>query len=229
MVPAQLPYFSGVIKEMTDNYTKAISKQKPLKSKLAKLIRVVSVPPFMVSAMFLIFYFDNKIFANFEQLICSLIFFAIIPVLAYPICAVVPKLKEKGREGERNLAFILSIAGYTLAMGYAFFAQLGKGLMLIYLSYFYSVIILTVFNKLIKKRASGHTCAIAGPLIFLVFFEGVFFSIPCVSVFMLVVWASLKLKRHTVEEIILGSMSALFAFSTAHLTLMNIIEKTSLF
>ncbi len=208
---------------MTEKYLsceKSSVKPKSTKLKLAKLIRVISVPPVMVSIMFLILFYGNTIFANYSQLVLSFIFFAIVPVLAYPVCALIPSLKKKGREGERNAAFILSIAGYTAAMGYAFYAGIGKGLMLIYLSYFYSVIILTIFNKLVKKRASGHSCAIAGPLIFLVYFEGVIFAIPCVSVFLLVAWASLKLKRHTMGEIGLGALSALIAFTAAYLTIL---------
>lgn len=53
-----------------------------------------------------------SIFRDGTDYAVALVFLGLFPVLVYPIWAAVPKLKEKGREGQRNLAFIGTLIGY---------------------------------------------------------------------------------------------------------------------
>jgi hypothetical protein len=186
------------------------------KEKLAKIVRTVTVPPVMVFLLLMILFFAKPaIFATVPQLLVSILCLMVIPVLAYPIASLVPKYKDNLRDGQRKIAFMLSLAGYAAAVVYGFAAHVSPNLMLIYLTYFISVVILTIFDKVIGLKASGHACSIAGPLISMAYFIGWACVLPCAALFALIIWSSLALKRHTPKELILGSGSAATAFAVS--------------
>lgn len=181
--------------------------------KLAKAVRVISIPPVMICGLLLILFFARRgLFGGTEQLLWSLLFLMVIPVLAYPVSYVIPSLREKGREGQRSLAFLFTLAGYTGGAAYAFASGVGDGLLLIFLTYFLSVLILILLQKGFHQRASGHACSMTGPLILLSYFIGWWCVLPCAAVFAVIIWASLKLRRHTPKELILGSLTAAVSF-----------------
>ena len=60
---------------------------------------------------------------------------------------------------QRKLAFIFSLIGYATALLWAILVHTSKELLMICATYFISVVILTFFNKVLKKRASGHACS----------------------------------------------------------------------
>ena len=180
----------------------------------AKIIRVITVPPVLVLLLLIILFASkDTIFTDVTELIVSILFLMLLPVAAYPLALVIPKYKEKGREGQRKLAFILSLVGYISALVYGLVAHVSQGLLLIFVTYVISVAILIVLNKIIMIRASGHACSITGPLILMVYFIGWKCVLPCVALFALIIWASLSLKRHTRKELITGSCSAVIAFA----------------
>ena len=180
---------------------------------LAKAVRVVTIPPVMICALLLILYFARRsLFSSAGQLLWALLFLMVVPILAYPVSYLVPKWREKGREGQRSLAFLFSFAGYTGGAIYAFAAGVGDGLLLIFLTYFLSVLGLILLQKGFRQRASGHACSMTGPLILLSYFIGWWCVPPCAVVFAIIIWASLALKRHTPKELILGSLTAGIAF-----------------
>jgi len=182
--------------------------------KVAKIIRTVTIPPVQVCTLLLLLYFMKRnVFANISQLLLSIFFLMAVPVLAYPLAAAIPRYR--GREGQRKLAFILSLAGYTTAVAYGLLAGVGHNLMLVYLAYFFSIVMLTVFNRGLKLRASGHACSVVGPLLLAIHFIGWKSVLPCVALLAAVTWASLSLKRHTREELWWGGVSAMLAFALA--------------
>lgn len=181
-------------------------------NKIAKIIRIVTVPPIMVLALLVVLYFTSDMFASITQLLLSILFLMLIPILSYPVAELIPSIKAKGREGQRNLAFAFTPVGYLAAVLYGIFAHVSSPLLMIYLTYLISVIVLTMFNKLFKLRASGHSCSITGPLILLVYFTGIVSLLPCLVLFSLVMWSSLRLKRHTVSELVYGGLSSTSAF-----------------
>ncbi|MFA9398618.1 MAG: hypothetical protein ACERKV_10190 [Clostridiaceae bacterium] len=182
--------------------------------KFAKFIRIITVPPILVLSLFIILFFlKDNIFKNISEFFLSILFLMLIPVLAYPLASIIPKYKDRGRDGQRSLAFILSLVGYAAAIIYGLISHSSNSLMLIYMTYFLSIVILTVFNKVIKLRASGHACSITGPLILLIYLIGWKSVLPCVIIFALIIWSSLLLKRHTLKEIVTGSLSAMISFA----------------
>lgn len=190
------------------------------REKFAKIIRTVTVPPVLIFLLLIILFFaKDTMFTGIPQLLVSILFLMFVPIVSYPLASVIPKYKDKGREGQRDLAFILNLAGYTAAVVYGLAAHVSRGLLLIYMTYFISVVILVVFNKIIMLRASGHACCIMGPLILTVYFIGWKCVLPCAALFALIVWASLILKRHTPKELIAGGGSAAIAFAISLLVL----------
>ncbi len=184
------------------------------KKTIAKTVRVVTIPPLLVSALLIILYVGRPdFFRGGLDLIAGISFLAIIPTLAYPLQPIIPGFKGKGRKGQRKLAFITSGVGYVGGMLYAVISGVSPELLLIFASYFVSVIALTFFNALLKRKASGHSCGVIGPLIFTVYFLGWGFLIPCVILAGAVVWSSVFLKRHTPNDILLGGLCAALSFA----------------
>lgn len=181
--------------------------------KVAQAIRIITVPPIMVLALLLLLFFHNKeFFTSFIELLLSVFFLSVIPLLAYPFSLIIPHYKSKGRDGQRNLAFTLSILGYSGAVMCGIIAGMSKELLFIFIFYFSSLLILTLFNQVIGIKASGHASSITGPLLLTVYFIGSKTIIPCMLLFGAILWSSLKLKRHTLREFLLGGFSTILAF-----------------
>ena len=84
-----------------------------MKHKIAMFIRVISIPPFMVTYLLAgLYLFREGVFANSGEFIAALLFLAVIPALAYPFAEVVPPLKKGGRPAQRKTAFVFSVIGY---------------------------------------------------------------------------------------------------------------------
>ena len=62
------------------------------------------------------------------------------------------------------------LIGYSAAFTWAIFTDVKDSLLLICSTYFFSVVLLSISNKVIHFRASGHACSFAGPLVLLVHF-----------------------------------------------------------
>ena len=190
------------------------------KTSFAKFIRSVTVPPVLVISLLLILYvYKKSIFHNGYDLWLSILFLALVPIAAYPLQPLVKKYRDNKREGQRNLAFVLSLCGYIAAVLYGLITHVTKELFFLFVTYFYSVIILLIFNKLLKFRSSGHACGTIGPLVVGIYFFGWTAFIPCCILFVLTCWASLRLKRHTMQELIGGCLSCLSAFALAYVSI----------
>ncbi len=182
--------------------------------KIAGVVRVITVPPIIILLLLIILFVSrNDIFRNIGELAVSIAFLMVIPISAYPLSAVIPKIKSRGREGQRDLAIRVTFVSYGIAVVYGLIFAVSSNLMLIFFTYFVSVVALAVSNKLIKFRASGHACSITGPLVLMMYFIGWKSIAPCILLFALVVWASLMLKRHTIKELIAGSGVAAVSFA----------------
>ncbi|MCL2807097.1 MAG: hypothetical protein FWD27_02885 [Coriobacteriia bacterium] len=198
-------------------------KKQTIVDKLALVLRVLTVPPILVAALLVFLYlYSRAVIALPLELVLALTFLVLIPLLAYPISYLVPKFRTRGREGQRNLALVLSLTGYSGAVLYGIFSQVSSGLLLIFLTYLLSVLTLLFFNKVLKIRASGHACGTMGPLVFPVYFAGIYGIIPCILVAVAVAWSSLRLGRHSVGELIYGAASALVAFIVS-LTIVKLV------
>ena len=191
---------------------KTMNWYEKLPDRLAKGLRYLSIPPVIVTLLVLVLKQQAPgLFHSTAEIMVTLAGLAFCPVLAYPISLLCPGLRRRGREFQRDLAFILSAAGYAAAWlcGIIFFHNpLLTG---VYSIYLLSVILLLVANKVLHKRASGHACSVTGPLVLCCWFLGADWLIPCSVLYALIFWASLKTRRHTKRELIYGTMICLLS------------------
>ncbi len=186
--------------------------------KIAKLIRIISIPPVTVTALLLILYnARDDIFRNIPDFIIALVALAIFPVLAYPLSYLIFRDKEKRRDKQRKLSFVFSAVGYTGGWCYGQFSGAGAILKMIFATYLFSVIILIIFNALIKIKASGHACSVSGPIVLVSVLCGWFAAIFGAVLWAAIFWASLVTKRHTVSQFILGSLTVVVALGVSYL------------
>lgn len=175
-------------------------------NKAAKIIRVVTVVPVIALALLLILFFARPaVFNGPFRFALSTVFLVVLPILAYPLQPVVPKFKDMGREGQRSLAMVAANLGYVAGIVFALLSDSSRELLIIYLTYFLSGLLIVLFNKVLGLRASGHACGIAGPIACLVYFCGPA-ALWGVVVLAAAWWASVLMKRHTHGELILGSI-----------------------
>lgn len=188
-------------------------KKNNVALRIAKIVRVSSVPPFMVTILIILLYFLREgIFSSWIDAVVSIATLAVIPVLAYPLSWIIPMLREKGREGQRNLAFALNPVGYVLAFLYGLISGATNDLMILYTAYLMSVIVLLLFNKVFRFRASGHACAVTGPIVIISYYLGLWGLLGGTLLYGAIMWALLIMKRHTIKEFILGSVTSTAAF-----------------
>ena len=184
------------------------------KERIAKAIRVLSVPPVMVSVLILILAFSKDgIFRSALEIVITIVLLGFVPILAYGLQKILPGFKEQGREGQRKLAFITNLVGYSAAFLWALIADVENALLLICLTYFFSVVFLTICNNGLHYRASGHASSFTGPLVLLIYFFGWKVIIPCLVIAAIIIWSSIYLKRHTVKEIVGGIVVCLLSFT----------------
>ena len=192
--------------------------KKPFHLILAHIIRIVSVPPVMVGILLvLLFILRDDVFATPVEFIVSLGGLTVLPVLAYPVSAIIPALRKKGREGQRSLAMYFSTVGYVAVFVYGLIARVGTGLMHIYAGYLFSVVIILIGNKVFKVRISGHACSVSGPLVYSGYFLGIWGIVVGVVCWGAILWASLAMKRHTFREFVFGTLTCLVSFTVGWL------------
>ena len=193
-------------------------KEKDLKvtKVFAKIFRVITVPPFLALLLLLYLYFGTEgYFKNVTELLLVGFCIVILPILSYPICFAVPKLRAGGRKAERTMAFIMTGVGYTLLMIPTFLCGFSEKLTVICVTYFLSALFLILFNKGLKLKASGHACGVFGPILIFLYVGGSVLLIPCLAVLGVTVWSSLKLGRHTPRELFLGGLCSAVALITS--------------
>lgn len=176
------------------------------KHKISQIIRIVTLAPIMVLLLLMILYSKRPgIFQGISNYILSVVFLTLLPIAAYPLQQYIPGFQDKGRDGQRKLAMIMAVIGYLLGIISALCFGVTKYLLMIYLTYLFSGILILLFNRVLKVRASGHACGVAGPIAILIYLLD-FTAIFSIIILALVYWASLVMKRHTWSELIWGTI-----------------------
>lgn len=188
-------------------------------NKFAKIIRVITTPTALFFIiLFIMFFVKPAIFPSAAELWIPMCFIGIFPLIAYFVSFIIKKIKnpenDDYRKIQRKLAFFFSVIGYFFGFVLSLSLNLNCVIVRMTATYFFSVIILCGFN-LCRLKASGHACGIAGPMLFLCYHIGWLYIFPCIIVYILSFWSSVFLKRHTVTQFILGTLSAVFAFFIA--------------
>lgn len=191
---------------------------KQVKEKFCKVIRILTLAPLLALASLTILYFakpdifEDGTGSGLANYLFGVLFLTVFPILAYPLQPLIPGFRGKGREGQRNLAILMAVLGYIGAVIYAFLAGTPAGFRVIMVSYLLSGVLILLFNKVFHIRASGHACGVAGPVAYLLYFLGpwALFGVLLVAV---VFWASLVMKRHTLPQLLAGSLLSVLSIA----------------
>jgi len=159
---------------------------------------------------------DPNMFGKTYLFVLAIVFLCVLPLLAYPLQPIIPHFKDKGREGQRNLAMVFAVSGYVLGCITNLFLSAPVMLWFVYLIYLLSGVLIVVINKLFKLRVSAHACGIAGPTALLVYFGIPFAVIPGVILYFSALWASIRMKRHTWQQFVSGAFVPLAMLVVLH-------------
>lgn len=185
-----------------------------MKDKLAQLIRVITVPPVLALSMLVILWcVFGDLFASIPALLGAILFLAVIPVCAYPAAALKQGKEDDTRSRQRKLAFVFTFFGYAGALILSVITSRGQMLLTVTSAYFIAVLLLTLLNKVLHIKASGHACSCVLPFLFLIYWLGPKAAVLCALIYLAELWASVSLKRHTVREFLTGSATALVTFA----------------
>lgn len=200
--------FLGGFKLKNDTNVQVV---KNTKNRIAKFISVITVVPVVAFFTVTLLYFNYKDdFKSIAWYIYSIMFLTILPLTAYPLKRILPKFKDKGRDGERKLAFILAVIGYVAGCIFAIILKAPSIVQKTFLAYVSSGGVLAFVNKVLKFKASGHACGFSGPVTLLYYFFGS--SVLWIFLFLpLIFWARLNLKRHTIKELFVGTLIGIFS------------------
>ena len=194
--------------------TPATPKSPTFADRLAKVIRVVTIPPVGAFTLVSSLYFKRGLeFGSRAAYLFAVLFLSVFPVLAYPLQPAIPRYRGRGREGQRSLAILMSVLGYLFGIIYVCFTHATDMLLTIYVVYVISGVGIAVCSKFLHAAASGHACAVAGPVAGMTYFLGGGVLPWGLLTFSVVCWSSLRLKRHTLAQFLLGgaiSVGSLF-------------------
>ncbi len=193
-----------------------LSPRKTVAYRIAHVVRIISIPPVMVAALIiLLFTLRDDVFRSTAEMVVTLFALSLLPALAYPLSVIIPAFKRKGRDGQRSLAMYLSAIGYVGAFVFGLASGSSDHLMAVFTGYMLSVVILLVANKVFHVRASGHACSVSGPLVYTAYFLGLWGILVGAALWGIILWASLTMKRHTLIEFILGTLTCLVSFAVS--------------
>lgn len=199
--------------------TPAPAASKPEKWALAaaKVIRVFTIPPIMAALLPILLRVMRGFFPG-AALGLTILFLSVLPTLSYLVWAAVPGLRAQGRGMQRKLAVAFSVVGYVAGTAYCLGAGLGRVETIIYLTYLFSGALIAVFSACLHVKSSGHACGMAGPILVLGLEASPWFFLGF-ALLGVVFWSSLRLRRHTAQELILGAATPMLLIGLLSLLL----------
>lgn len=180
-------------------------KKNALMGALSKIIRVITLPPLMAAAAVMVLHRQLGVFPG-KSVGAALFFLCLMPLAAYPICRMVPALHRKGRKMQRNMAVVFSVLGYAGGLMYCLWQGLRGLETVLFLTYLFSGVVIALLTGCFHFKCSGHACGMAGPVTLL----GMQLSPLCFLGYGLLVpvfVSSIRLHRHTREELIAGALT----------------------
>lgn len=172
-----------------------------------KIARILTLAQLLAAfSLTMLYIYRPDIYPTGGHFAYMLFYLGILPLLAYPLQPIVPKFKDKGRDGQRTLAMIFAVVGYVLSVITCALTGASSAMWLIALEYLISGILILVFNKVFHIRISAHGCGSAGPIFLLLYF-GLYAPAAIMAVLTVIAYvSSVKMKRHTVPQLVGGSL-----------------------
>lgn len=183
---------------------------KSLSQKLAKWIRVLTTAPLVAAAMVSIFYFTApNAYASLSHYLVTLFCLTLLPLLAYPVSYLVPSIRRRGRDGQRSLAIVFCVVGYLIGFVYSVCFH-GAVIECVVIGTYLISGALIGLTTLLHFKASGHACGQSGPIAMLCYWLGPWYALGYLLL-AAVFWSSLKLKRHSLSQLLAGSIIPVIA------------------
>ena len=171
----------------------------------AKIKRIITAAPVLALSLCVILRVcDGGYFANPLHFWLYVCFLTVLPATSYAFTTFIPELHMKGRDFERKLAIIFSLIGYVGAFITGVFCGGATGEKILASTYVISATF-TAILSVVKVKSSGHSCALSGPVALLCYSVSYWFAFG----FLLLIpvfYSSLRLKRHTPLQLILGAI-----------------------
>jgi membrane-associated phospholipid phosphatase len=174
-----------------------------LKCFLAKIISYICEAPFLAIFLFIILNF----FLNYDKFLLietiSLCFATILPIVLIVSWSKIKKVdKDYTVKETRNYPFLIAVAIYFIG---AFILWLSSANPLtIVLMFCYGSNTLIVFFINLKWKISVHAMGVTGPTTALMFFTPLGFLLGLLAP--LVMWSRITLKKHTISQVLAGSI-----------------------
>jgi len=178
------------------------------KAGLDQVVRVITAPPLVAGALLLLLhqagYFPGA------SLWVGLLCLSMLPLLAYPVWLFVPHLLVGGRHSQRKTAVVFSVLGYLVGAAYCLFGNVGRLELTVFLTYLLSGSLIAFCSKVLKFPISGHACGVMGPIAVLIYARGALWLLGLL-VLAAVFWSSLRMKRHTLPQLLCGGASSVLS------------------
>ncbi|MDD4643033.1 MAG: hypothetical protein PHG99_06025 [Erysipelotrichaceae bacterium] len=176
---------------------------------IAKIMRVLTLPP-IVTGFTIVFLYSTHNDISVVELYVLFGCLVVFPLLAYPFREVF-KIGNDRRQGQRSVAMVFSVISYSYGYIWSLISNASMITKVFFSSYLISVIALLIINKIFKYHASGHACSTTAPLVLLGWQLGFWYMIIGMIFVGIVYFASLRLKRHTLLQLISGSSISVLA------------------
>jgi len=170
---------------------------------LAKAVTLLMNAPLLAVATFVYIYLTDTTGPSPMVLITAIFFSGILPVLIIFIqrrSGIVKEMMINERD-ERTKPFLGAISSYVLGLLALFYLE--APVAMVYLMSCYLVNSLFMMIITLRYKISIHASGVAGPATFLVYQYGVRLW-PLTLVMVVVGWARLELKMHTVGQVAWG-------------------------
>lgn len=173
------------------------------------VVRVLTLPPIVTGLTLVLMYAPAGLLTLRELLLCE-VFLLLVPLAAYPLREIFHIGRDR-REGQRSTALVLSAAGYACGFIWSLLVPCSWLVHILFLSYVVSIAALLALNAGLGLRASGHACSTTAPVFLLTWKLHPLFIIPSLLLIAAVYRSSLKLSRHTLPQLLIGSSISLLA------------------
>ena len=173
------------------------------------VVRVLTLPPIVTGLTLVLMYAPAGLLTLRELLLCE-VFLLLVPLAAYPLREIF-HIGRNRREGQRSTALVLSAVGYACGFIWSLLVPCSWLVHILFLSYVVSVAALLALNAGLGLRASGHACSTTAPVFLLTWKLHPLFIIPSLLLIAAVYRSSLKLSRHTLPQLLIGSSISLLA------------------
>lgn len=183
------------------------------KEKIAKIISTIFFPVFNSLVTFILIIFcnvDNSIRQKFLFFTIAIVFFVAVPFVSMTILKVLDKIKSFDVFERQKRIFPMIIMVISYSIGFLILSSFEapiflRALMLCYTVNTFIVLVITFWWKV-----SIHSLAISGPIVALHFFFGNII-VPFYLLIILVGYSRVVLKRHTVAQVLVGSIIGVFS------------------